>query len=183
MGGSFSRQRTVRHRRVATGRQNTRTHTHTEAQQKEGEATAHGFAEPPPPPPPPLPVLCAAQDGSCNGLQHYAALGRDAKGARAVNIADVDRPQDVYSGIAELVAEQVEKDAAAGVLSAKLLLNNVDRKLVKQTVCPPPPPPLFTSPLCCPPVDPNCVQFTLPRSPAVHHCIDPSLFHETAAWP
>lgn len=26
------------------------------------------------------------QDGSCNGLQHYAALGRDEWGATAVNI-------------------------------------------------------------------------------------------------
>mmetsp|Transcript_38411 Transcript_38411/g.108557 ORF Transcript_38411/g.108557 Transcript_38411/m.108557 type:complete len:1063 (+) Transcript_38411:418-3606(+) len=74
------------------------------------------------------------QDGSCNGLQHYAALGRDAKGARAVNITDVDKPQDVYSGIAELVAEQVMKDAEEGMVPAKLLVGNVDRKLVKQTV-------------------------------------------------
>ena len=26
------------------------------------------------------------QDGSCNGLQHYAALGRDVNGAAAVNL-------------------------------------------------------------------------------------------------
>jgi DNA-directed RNA polymerase len=26
------------------------------------------------------------QDGSCNGLQHYAALGRDENGARMVNL-------------------------------------------------------------------------------------------------
>ncbi|CAN7978489.1 unnamed protein product, partial [Ixodes persulcatus] len=38
------------------------------------------------------------QDGSCNGLQHYAALGRDAHGARQVNLLPEDRPQDVYSG-------------------------------------------------------------------------------------
>lgn len=33
------------------------------------------------------------QDGSCNGLQHYAALGRDEKGGRAVNLLPVDKPQ------------------------------------------------------------------------------------------
>ena len=33
------------------------------------------------------------QDGSCNGLQHYAALSRDESGGRAVNLAPVDRPQ------------------------------------------------------------------------------------------
>ena len=32
-------------------------------------------------------------DGSCNGLQHYAALGRDAPGGRAVNLTEVSAPQ------------------------------------------------------------------------------------------
>jgi len=29
------------------------------------------------------------QDGSCNGLQHYAALGRDVEGAKLVNLVEV----------------------------------------------------------------------------------------------
>ena len=33
------------------------------------------------------------QDGSWNGLQHYAALARDEKGGRAVNLLPVDKPQ------------------------------------------------------------------------------------------
>lgn len=45
----------------------------------------------------------ALQDGSCNGLQHYAALGRDQAGAEQVNVAPADVPQDVYSGTAKLV--------------------------------------------------------------------------------
>ncbi|KAG8056393.1 hypothetical protein GUJ93_ZPchr0002g26150 [Zizania palustris] len=40
------------------------------------------------------------QDGSCNGLQHYAALGRDKLGAIAVNLVAAEKPADVYSGIA-----------------------------------------------------------------------------------
>lgn len=32
-------------------------------------------------------------DGSCNGLQHYAALGRDLDGGMAVNLRPADRPQ------------------------------------------------------------------------------------------
>ncbi|KAG8049559.1 hypothetical protein GUJ93_ZPchr0009g2430 [Zizania palustris] len=40
------------------------------------------------------------QDGSCNGLQHYAALGRDKLGAIAVNLVAGEKPADVYSGIA-----------------------------------------------------------------------------------
>jgi len=51
-------------------------------------------------------------DGSCNGLQHYAALGRDEAGGRAVNLLPSDAPQDVYSGVARLVAERVAADAA-----------------------------------------------------------------------
>jgi DNA-directed RNA polymerase len=51
-----------------------------------------------------------------------------------VNLTDVDKPQDVYSGIAELVAAKVAEDASNGLLPAKLLVDNVDRKLVKQTV-------------------------------------------------
>jgi DNA-directed RNA polymerase len=37
------------------------------------------------------------QDGSCNGLQHYAALGRDAEGGRAVNLLPGNEPADVYT--------------------------------------------------------------------------------------
>ncbi|KAK2086781.1 hypothetical protein P7K49_032688 [Saguinus oedipus] len=40
------------------------------------------------------------QDGSCNGLQHYAALGRDSVGAASVNLEPSDVPQDVYSDVA-----------------------------------------------------------------------------------
>ncbi|RYY32663.1 hypothetical protein EON62_05090, partial [archaeon] len=55
------------------------------------------------------------QDGSCNGLQHYAALGRDASGGRAVNLmpTEEDKPQDVYSKVLQLVLKRVEEDAAS----------------------------------------------------------------------
>jgi len=33
------------------------------------------------------------QDGSCNGLQHYAAMGGDVEGAQAVNVLDALEPQ------------------------------------------------------------------------------------------
>ncbi|RHY35077.1 hypothetical protein DYB32_000435 [Aphanomyces invadans] len=51
-------------------------------------------------------------DGSCNGLQHYAALGRDQAGAEQVNLVKADKPQDVYTGVASRVIEQMERDAA-----------------------------------------------------------------------
>ena len=44
------------------------------------------------------------QDGSCNGLQHYAALGRAASGAESVNLAPSDIPQDVYSCVAAILS-------------------------------------------------------------------------------
>lgn len=74
------------------------------------------------------------QDGSCNGLQHYAALGRDEAGGRAVNLLPLTEPSDVYTSIAELVAAKVKSDALQGNLLAQKLLCEVDRKLVKQTV-------------------------------------------------
>lgn len=80
------------------------------------------------------------QDGSCNGLQHYAALGRDKLGAAAVNLVVGDKPADVYSGIAARVLEIMKRDAQKdpatdpNVAHAKLLINQVDRKMVKQTV-------------------------------------------------
>ncbi|XP_037085812.1 DNA-directed RNA polymerase, mitochondrial-like [Pollicipes pollicipes] len=74
------------------------------------------------------------QDGSCNGLQHYAALGRDTAGAASVNLAPADRPQDVYSGVAVLVEQQRQKDASEGLPIAAALDGFVRRKVVKQTV-------------------------------------------------
>jgi len=80
------------------------------------------------------------QDGSCNGLQHYAALGRDKLGAVAVNLVGGDTPADVYSGIAARVDEIMQRDALKDPATdrdaecARVLLGQVDRKLVKQTV-------------------------------------------------
>lgn len=80
------------------------------------------------------------QDGSCNGLQHYAALGRDKLGAVAVNLVGGEIPADVYSGIAARVDEIMQRDALKDPATdrsaecARALLGQVDRKLVKQTV-------------------------------------------------
>lgn len=74
------------------------------------------------------------QDGTCNGLQHYAALGGDVEGAKQVNLLPSDRPQDVYKFVANLVQKRVDADAAAGVKEAIRVQNLVTRKVVKQTV-------------------------------------------------
>ncbi|OAG17730.1 DNA-directed RNA polymerase mitochondrial precursor [Alternaria alternata] len=74
------------------------------------------------------------QDGTCNGLQHYAALGGDYAGARQVNLEPSDRPQDIYTGVAELVKEMVAKDAAEGLPTASFVDGHITRKVVKRTV-------------------------------------------------
>jgi DNA-directed RNA polymerase len=97
-------------------------------------------------------------DGSCNGLQHYAALGRDKVGGTAVNLCSYDEPQDVYIGVMEevirRVAEESERDlefdestldadeklskkqrkAISRNKSAKLVNGLIDRGVVKRTV-------------------------------------------------
>jgi len=50
-------------------------------------------------------------DGSCNGLQHYAALGLDLVGGTAVNLCKSEKPQDVYSGVMKEVIRQVADEA------------------------------------------------------------------------
>ena len=74
------------------------------------------------------------QDGTCNGLQHYAALGGDSWGARQVNLEPGDRPADVYSAVANLVKDGIAHDKEQGVEMAILLDGKITRKTVKQTV-------------------------------------------------
>ena len=83
----------------------------------------------------PLPVH---QDGTCNGLQHYAALGGDAQGARQVNLDVAERPSDVYTYVANMVEKRIEEDLkstdARTRRYAELLHGRIARKVVKQTV-------------------------------------------------
>ncbi|KAI9723977.1 MAG: hypothetical protein M1812_000695 [Candelaria pacifica] len=74
------------------------------------------------------------QDGTCNGLQHYAALGGDAWGAKQVNLEPGDKPADIYTSVAELVKEAIAVDAAKGDEAAQILVGKVTRKVVKTTV-------------------------------------------------
>ena len=96
-------------------------------------------------------------DGSCNGLQHYAALGRDKIGGTAVNLCPCDKPQDVYSGVMHEVIARVEEEAQKTLdidgwedstehltkaektavrnhKAAKLVNGLIDRGVVKRTV-------------------------------------------------
>ena len=94
-------------------------------------------------------------DGSCNGLQHYAALGRDRVGGKAVNLCASEKPQDVYSGVMEEVIRRVaeeaktelefdtsnidalskaQKDSLKRNRASKLVDGLIDRGVVKRTV-------------------------------------------------
>lgn len=90
-------------------------------------------------------------DGTCNGLQQYAALGRDERGAASVNLAPSNSPADVYAEVASEVARTVAQHAAGGggdirytadgqaVVRARRTIarrldGQVSRKLVKPTV-------------------------------------------------
>lgn len=74
------------------------------------------------------------QDGTCNGLQHYAALGGDVNGARQVNLEPGDRPSDIYSAVAEMVKAELAAEAAQGDELAIALESKLTRKIVKPTV-------------------------------------------------
>lgn len=74
------------------------------------------------------------QDGTCNGMQHYAALGGDVRGAKAVNLEKGDRPADIYTGVADLVNASIEEDKKNNVPVALLIDGPLGRKVVKQTV-------------------------------------------------
>nr|SPJ13284.1 DNA-directed RNA polymerase, putative [Plasmodium sp. DRC-Itaito] len=54
------------------------------------------------------------QDGTCNGLQHYAALGKDKNGGKAVNIIPSDEPQDIYSVVLDIVTSKIRRDLGTG---------------------------------------------------------------------
>ena len=58
-------------------------------------------------------------DGSCNGLQHYAALGRDLVGASQVNLVPRSTPSDIYSGVREVVERKVHERAMAPLPTLK----------------------------------------------------------------
>lgn len=85
------------------------------------------------------------QDGSCNGLQHYAGLGRDELGGKAVNLIPSNSPQDVYTKVLEIVLRHVDVDslipeedtnkqlAIKGKL-ARIVKPLLSRKVIKQTV-------------------------------------------------
>ena len=74
-------------------------------------------------------------DGSCNGMQHYAAFGRDSNGGKQVNLAESPRPGDVYTAILQFVIKDIENEKDPALIEiAESLKGKVNRKVIKQTV-------------------------------------------------
>lgn len=72
-------------------------------------------------------------DASCSGLQHWAALLRDEKTARAVNLLKTDDgPRDLYGEVAEEVKRLLEQSPEKW--AAHWLRWGIDRKIVKKPV-------------------------------------------------
>lgn len=78
--------------------------------------------------------LPVQQDGSCNGLQHLSAMGRDPIGAKATNVAANTVRQDIYMQVADAVSRLISDDAVAGVALAHEWVGKITRKVVKRAV-------------------------------------------------
>ena len=73
------------------------------------------------------------QDGSCNGIQHYSGILRHTPSAKAVNLANSERPQDVYSVVKDKVIENLKTMTDSEF--AKLWLQfGVKRSTVKRAI-------------------------------------------------
>lgn len=72
-------------------------------------------------------------DGTCNGLQHLSAMGLDPEGARATNLLPLNKRHDIYSEVAEVVNDIVNRDSFTWE-TARNWQGHVDRKTVKRGV-------------------------------------------------
>ena len=73
-------------------------------------------------------------DGTCNGLQHLAALGLDPIGALATNLTRDPERQDVYAAVAARTEEVRRMDASKGSEHARNWDGHITRSVVKRAV-------------------------------------------------
>lgn len=80
--------------------------------------------------------LPLGQDGSCNGLQHFSAMLRDAVGGTATNLVPSGRQQDIYGLVAVETARIISEDTGddeAGI-ALRWRKHTLSRGLVKRSV-------------------------------------------------
>lgn len=75
------------------------------------------------------------QDGTCNGLQHIAAMTRDRALAEATNVLP-GSPRDIYMELAEAVKSNIKSDTSdtQGIRFLQQHLDLLDRDLAKKVV-------------------------------------------------
>jgi len=84
--------------------------------------------------------LPVGMDGSCNGLQHFSAMLRDAVGGAATNLVPADKPRDIYQQVADVVQEKLaaldiaQLSELEQTLARKWQAHGVGRSLVKRSV-------------------------------------------------
>lgn len=76
--------------------------------------------------------LPIAMDGTCNGMQHLSALGRDPVGGAWTNVVPNVEPQDLYQRVADHLKDIVDEKVAEGHPMAILWKSCIKRSLVKQ---------------------------------------------------
>src|SRR5438093_13327394 len=58
--------------------------------------------------------LPVSMDGTCNGYQHWSAMGRDPIGGSATNLIPGGQPEDMYQEVAYHVSTRTMCDAECG---------------------------------------------------------------------
>ena len=71
-------------------------------------------------------------DGSCNGLQNFSAMLRDAIGGCAVNLTAGDLPRDIYQTVADVVVGKLR--TSDNELAVQWLDFGINRKCTKKPV-------------------------------------------------
>jgi DNA-directed RNA polymerase len=74
-----------------------------------------------------LPIMV---DGSCNGLQHYAAMLKDEVSGQHVNLVPGPKPSDIYQTVADAVTEALKQDSED--FAKQWLDYGIDRKIAKR---------------------------------------------------
>ena len=74
------------------------------------------------------------RDGTCNGLQHYAAESLNPSDCKAVNLAPDTKPNDVYIEVLAVVYDRIKFEADRGDELAIMTLPYLCRSTVKQPI-------------------------------------------------
>lgn len=79
--------------------------------------------------------LAVGMDGSCNGLQNFSAMLRDALGGKATNLIPAMLPNDIYQMVADVTESYLlEAEEDENGYRQRWLKHGMNRSLVKRSV-------------------------------------------------